>query len=48
MPVASERLGFSCGGLYIWKPRRSCLTGFKDIWLSMTQKSPKGIPEHSV
>lgn len=39
---------FSYDGLYIWKTGRSYLAGFKDIWLTMTPRSMKGIPEHSV
>lgn len=50
MPGISEGtdLGFSHDGLHIWKPRKSYLAGFKGIWLSMTQRSMKDIPEHSV
>lgn len=50
MPGISEGtdLGFSYDGLHIWKPGKSYLAGFKGIWLSMTQRSMKDIPEHSV
>lgn len=47
IPKGTE-LEFSYDGLYIWKPGKSCLAGFKDIWLTVTQSSMKGIPDLSI